>query len=136
LLTLWVLFEYCYILLLCALLFKAIYISRDLSTLLRWSCTSKWHTPIPLHSILIKNNINRLIYISYNQCLERIYKLDIKQDIIAFIFLINKEDIISLVKKPFKKSQLSWFKKVISYFIITTIIILLAYTNLITMPTS
>jgi hypothetical protein len=72
--------------------------------------------------------------ISYNQCLRRIYKLDIKQGIIAFTFFANKEDMIFLVKRPFKKSQLGSFKKAISYLAIAAVIILLTYMNFITTP--
>jgi hypothetical protein len=57
-------------------------------------------------SVLVKNNTSRLVKISHNQRLRRIYKLDIEQGIIASAFLTNKEDMISLVERPPKKSQL------------------------------
>jgi hypothetical protein len=48
--------------------------------------------------------MSRLVKISYNQHLERIYKLDIEQGIIASAFFTNEEDMISLAKRPPKKS--------------------------------
>jgi hypothetical protein len=59
-----------------------------------------------MYNVLIKNNTSRLVKISCNQRLGRIHKLDIEQGIIASAFLADREDMISLVERPPKKSQL------------------------------
>jgi hypothetical protein len=77
------------------------------------------------------------VKISYNQHLRNIHKLNIEQGIIVSAFLTNREDMISLVERPPKKSQLGWFRKTISYLAITTTIAIpLAYTNFIMTPIS